>query len=75
MRGIVHSEEATRGAESMITSFNEGYLMLDVLPNTYEQYSGKIERTDYTSYCEFLQSRNGRNVLKMLDEEDEINVG
>lgn len=70
MNDFLHSVKASEGAERLEKKMNEGILQLDILPNSYEQFSGELERKDYISYCSFLKSRNGLNVLSMLEEEE-----
>lgn len=68
MNAIIHSVNADAGAKRLIEKLEKGTLKLDILPNSYEQYDGELEQKDFISFCEFIKSRNGRIVLKMLDE-------
>ncbi len=68
MSDFLHSIKAHDGAERLEQKLNDGSLKLDILPNSYKQYNGELERENYVSFCAFLKSRNGRNVLAMLDE-------
>lgn len=68
---VLGSMEAVRGAARLKGKLDSGQLKMDILPNTYEQFSGRLEAEDYVSYCQFLKSRNGRIVLDMLEDEDE----
>lgn len=68
---ILHSEEAERGAELLIQRLERVDIGIEVLPNVYKQFSGKMEEKDYHSYCSFLYSAVGRNVMEMLEESDE----
>lgn len=70
MNTILHSVNASAGARRFIENLEKGTLKLDVLSDSCEQYNGELEEKDFISYCEFMKSRNGRIVLKMLDEED-----
>lgn len=67
---ILNSIEAEQGAERFLSRLKEGKLQMDILPNTYERFSGGLEERDYVSYCDFLSSFNGKKVLSMLEEED-----
>lgn len=69
MNAIIHSVNADAGAKRLIEKLEKGTLKLDILPNSYEQYDGELEQKDFISFCEFIKSRNGRIVLKMLDED------
>lgn len=75
MTAVLHSSAAQNGARHMEEKLNSGRLMLDVLPNSFRRYSGELENQNHVSFCTFLKSRNGRNVLSMLDEEDELHYG
>ena len=68
--GMIHSEEASAGADRFVEDMRSGKLRMELLPNTYGRFSGELEESDYVSFCEFLKSRNGVNVLEMLDAED-----
>jgi hypothetical protein len=67
---LLNSKEAELGAERMIQRMRNKKLGMDILPNSYEQYNGKLEEEDYISYCRFLQSSNGRNLLENLEEQN-----
>lgn len=68
---MLGSVEAEKGAAHMLQRIEDGTLNMDVLPNTYVQYTGELEEKDYVSYCSFLNSANGKKVIQMLEEEDE----
>ena len=68
---ILHSEEAEKGADLLIQRLERVDIGMEVLPNVYTQFSGKMEEKDYHSYCSFLYSAVGRNVIEMLEESDE----
>ena len=72
MVSYMHSEVARDGAERLQQKLDNGSLMMEILPNSYEQYNGDLELQNYASFCTFLKSRNGRKVLAML-EEGELN--
>ena len=71
MSTILHSLNAREGAERLGNKLINHELMMDILPNSYEQYNGELEQRNFVSYCNFLKSRNGRIVLDMLDKEDD----
>lgn len=64
------SVSAEEGAGRLIESIQNRTLPMDILPNRYDKFSGKLEQEDYVSYCRFLESLNGQKVLDMLEEED-----
>ena len=70
---FLNSKEAELGAERMIQRMRNKKLVMDILPNSYEQYNGQLEEKDYIAYCRFLQSSNGRNLLNNLEEENARN--
>ena len=72
---ILHSLNAREGAERLVNKLINHELMMDILPNSYEQYNGELEQSNFVSYCNFLKSRNGRIVLDMLDKEDDCCIG
>ena len=67
---ILCSVQAEEGAARLIENIRNGDLPMDILPNRYDRFSGKLEEEDYVSYCRFLESSNGKKVLNMLEEED-----
>lgn len=67
---VLNSIRAVEGAERLKEKIDSNNLMMDILPNSYEKFSGTLETKDYVSYCEFLKSHNGRLVLDMLEEDN-----
>lgn len=67
---IMCSAKAEEGAVRLIEHVQDRTLPMDILPNRYDKFSGKLEQEDYVSYCRFLESMNGRKILDMLEEED-----
>lgn len=67
---ILCSLEAEEGAKRLMENIKSRALAMDILPNKYERFTGKLEEEDYITYCRFLESSNGRKVLSMLEEED-----
>lgn len=70
---ILCSVEAEIGAKRLLKKIKNGDLGMDILPNRYPRFSGELEEKDYVSYCHFLESSNGKKVLKLLEEEDARN--
>lgn len=70
---LLGSPEAEKGAKRLIENLKNGSLQMDVLPNKYEKFAGKLEEADYVSYCHFLKSSNGKKVLNLLEAEDARN--
>lgn len=68
--GLICSVDAEEGAARLMERIQNRTLPMDILPNRYDQFSGKLEQEDYVSYCRFLESMNGQKVLNMLEEED-----
>lgn len=67
---ILNSTEAKQGAVRFRKALITGKLMMDVLPNSYDEFYGEKEEQDYVSYCSFLKSGNGKKVITMLEELD-----
>lgn len=63
---FLNSEDAEFGANRMIKQIRNKKIVIDISPSSYERYNGELEEKDYISYCNFLQSSNGRNLLKNL---------
>lgn len=63
-----HSSEAIDGASRLIESIKAGNISVDVLPNTYENFSGELEHSNFLSFCRFLKSQNGKFVISALEE-------
>lgn len=74
--GTLTSEKAEAGAQRLINRLRSGDLKKEVLPNTYEVFSGDLEDEDYRSFCRFLKSHNGKSVIDMIERKEGIsNVG
>lgn len=67
---LLCSGEAENGAKRLVENLENGTLQMDILPNRYERFPGKLEEEDYVSYCRFLKSSNGKKILNMLEVED-----
>ena len=68
---LLHSLEAEHGAKSLLERMESGEMCMEVLPDSFEQFSGELEAKDYASYCNFLNSVNGKKVMDILEEHDE----
>lgn len=67
---ILCSIEAEAGAKRLLKKIKNGDLGMDILLNRYPRFSGELEEKDYVSYRRFLESSNGKKVLRILEEED-----
>lgn len=67
---ILNSQEAESGAKNLIHKLNSRHLEMDIMPNTYPRFTGELEEEDYISYCRFLESYNGKQILSILEEEN-----
>lgn len=67
---ILMSSESECGAVRLITKIRNGFLGMDVLPNSYPQYTGVLEEEDFLCYSRFLESANGKKLLTMLEVQD-----
>lgn len=68
---LLNSVEAEQGAARLLERVNNHEMMMEILPNTCEQFTGEQEERDYISYCRFLESANGKKIIQMLEEMDE----
>jgi hypothetical protein len=67
----LHSQEAEKGAEHLIERIESGEIGIEVMPNSYAQFTGELEENDYLSYCRFMESAKGYRLIQLLEEEDE----
>lgn len=67
---ILHSVKAEKGAERLLEKIESEEMAMEVLANASIQFTGEWEEKDYISYCQFLESVNGKKVIQMLEEED-----
>ncbi len=68
---VLHSVEAENGARRLMERMENHDMCMEVLPESFGQFSGEPEEKDYISYCDFLNSVNGKKVLDILEEKDE----
>lgn len=68
---VAHSKGAQEGAARLLERTAGGDMGMEVMPNTYAQFTGELEEKNYISYCDFLVSANGKKVIGLLEEEDE----
>jgi uncharacterized membrane protein len=66
----LHSQEAEKGAEHLIERIETGEIGIEVMPNSYAQFTGELEENDYLSYCRFMESAKGERLIQLLEEED-----
>lgn len=64
----VNSPEATNGASNFINNIKNGVIKMEALPNSYEEFTGTVEKNDFISFCKFLESVNGQLVLSISEE-------
>lgn len=68
---LLHPQEAQEGAKRLLERTRSGDMGMEVMPNTYAQFTGELEEKHFISYCDFLSSASGRKVIGLLEEEDE----
>ena len=67
---LLSSSEAEEGATRLMQRLKTRKLEMDILPNSYPKFTGRLEEEDYISYCRFLTSSNGKKLVKTLEEQD-----
>lgn len=67
---ILNSVKAEKGAERLLHKIESEEMTMEVLANASQEFSGEREERDYVSYCQFLESVNGKKVIQMLEDED-----
>lgn len=67
---LLSSQEGESGANRLLERLHNGSISMDVRPNSYPKYSGKLEEDDFLAYCRFLSSSNGKKVIKKLEVQD-----
>lgn len=55
-------------AEQFVYKMKNNYITMDTLPNSYENFTGRLELDDFLSFCNFLESRQGKTILEMVDD-------
>jgi len=65
---IYTSENAKQGARELIYKMKNNILELEVLPNSFDDYTGELETENYLSFCQFVDSRKGKLVLSKLND-------
>lgn len=66
--GLLVSEEAERSADELVEKIHMGDIRMEILPNTYQVYSGELEEENYLSFCRFLKSHNGQAVIQRIEQ-------
>ena len=67
-RNVNISYEVQKDAEQLVDRMKNNYVIMDTLPNSYENYTGRLELEDFLSFCQFLESRQGKKVLELVDD-------
>ncbi len=67
---LLVSQEGEAGSDRLIERLQNGNLQMDVLPNSYPKFTGKLEEEDYIAYCRFMASSNGKKLVEMLGDWD-----
>lgn len=62
------STAVQRDSENLIEKMRNNDVDMDVLPNTYGDFTGQLEVDDYLSFSQFLDSRRGGLILELSEE-------
>lgn len=62
------STTVQRDSERLIEKMRNNDVDMDVLPNTYRDFTGQLEVDDYLSFSQFLDSRRGGLILELSEE-------
>ena len=65
---ILRSEKAEEGADNLLLRLDNGDIGMEVLQESYTQYTGELEEADFESYKTFLQSANGKKICALLED-------
>ena len=68
---ITHSLDARSGADALRRRLESGDMGMEVLRNTFAQFSGELEEKDFVSYSDFMTSSKGKRLVHVLEEWDE----
>lgn len=68
---VLNSMEAERGAARLLQRISNQDIGMEVLPGGSTQFTGEEEEKDYLSYCCFLNSYTGQQILALLEDDDE----
>ena len=67
-RNVIISCVAQKDAERLIDKMRNNYITMDILPNSYENFTGRLELDDFLSFCQFLETRQGRIILEFMED-------
>lgn len=67
-RNVNISYAVQKDAEQLIDKMKNNYITMDTLPNSYENFTGPLELDDFLSFCQFLESRQGKIILELVDD-------
>ena len=62
------SDKAKKGGKELVFKMKNNLDELETLPNSYENYTGKLEVENYFSFCDFLATRRGKKILQLLKD-------
>ena len=74
MKKVSISTSVQHDAEELIMKMKNNVIKMDVLPNSYDNYTGRLELDDYLSFCQFLESRRGKIILNLMEENIWMNI-
>ena len=69
LRNVNISNKVQEAAENLVDKMKNNDVKMDVLPNSYDNFTGRMELDDYLSFCEFLESRRGKVILELVEEQ------
>lgn len=67
-RNVNISYEVQKAAEQLVDKMKNNDIKMDKLPNSYQDFTGRLELDDFLSFCQFLESRQGKTILEMVDD-------
>lgn len=67
-RNVNISHAVQRDAEQLIDKMKNNYIEMETLPNSYENFTGRLELEDFLSFCQFLESRQGKTILELVED-------
>lgn len=68
LRKVNITSNVQNDAEQLVSKMKNNILKMDTLPNSYEDFTGRLELDDYLSFCQFLESRKGKIILEALED-------
>lgn len=67
-RNVNISSSVQKDSEQLVDIMKNNYIAMDTLPNSYENFTGRLELDNFLSFCQFLESRQGKIILEMVDD-------